>query len=193
LDETGDDYGLGAGLCEDAQDGSATKDACVDVERTLRELAQNACVGLERSGYFTYGYNFEDVGDCHASIYRNLTRRRVPYSENKKEGAVPREFVCARRARRICVETLKTGAFIPTKSETQRAGLTLRSMKTAEIQPGHSVVVTTGLRLLSFHGQRARITPRVLGPGNADEIRIHTTLLTHEDHGNDIVLVAFLI
>jgi hypothetical protein len=49
-DETGDDYGLGAGLCEDAQDGSVAEDAYVGVERTRQELAQNACVGLERSG-----------------------------------------------------------------------------------------------------------------------------------------------
>jgi dUTPase len=187
VDETGDDYGLGAGLCEDAQNGSVAKDAYVDVERTLTELARNACVGLARSGYFIYGYSFEDAEDCQASIYGNLARRRVPYSENRKEGAVPREFVRARRVGRICVETLKTGVFIPTKSETQRAGLTLRSMETAEIQPGHSAVATAGLRLLSFRAQRARITQSVLGPGNRDKIRICSTLLAREDHGADIV------
>jgi hypothetical protein len=77
IDETGDDFGLGAGMCEEAPDDPMVKDAHMDMERTLQELAQNACVGLERSGYFTYGYNFEDVEDCHASMYGNLTRRRV--------------------------------------------------------------------------------------------------------------------
>jgi hypothetical protein len=70
IDETGDDYGLGAGLCEKTPDGFIAKDAYVDMERTLQELARNACVGMERAGYFTYGYNFEDVEDCHASIWK---------------------------------------------------------------------------------------------------------------------------
>jgi hypothetical protein len=47
-------------------------------------------------------------------------------------------------------------------------------------------VVTTGLCLLSFRGHRARITQRVLSPGNKDKVRLRTTFLTHEDHGNDI-------
>jgi hypothetical protein len=110
VDETGDDYGLGAGVCEDAPDDSMVKDAHMDIERTLQELAQNACIGMDRNGYLTYGYIYEDVEDCHASIYGNLTSRRVPYSENKKEGAVPLEFVRARRAGHICVETLASGA-----------------------------------------------------------------------------------
>jgi hypothetical protein len=72
IDETGDDYGLGGGLCEEAPDGGPCADAYVDIERTLRELARNACVGEERSGYRSYGYDFEDVEDCHASIYGDL-------------------------------------------------------------------------------------------------------------------------
>jgi hypothetical protein len=98
IDETGDDYGLGAGMCAEAPDDPMVTDTRMDMERTLQELAQNACVGMERTGYFTYGYNYDDVEDCHASIYGNLIGRRAPYNENKREGAVPTEFVCARRA-----------------------------------------------------------------------------------------------
>jgi hypothetical protein len=154
IDETGDDYGLGVGVCEETPDDPMVEDARVDMERTLQELAQNACVGMERTGYFTYGCNYEDGGVCHASIYANFTSRRVPYSKREKEGAVPTESVRARRAGRISVETIASGAYPPTKSATQRAGLTLRSMELVEIQPGRSVSVATGLRLLSFRGQR---------------------------------------
>jgi hypothetical protein len=56
-----------------------------------------------------------------------LNERSLPYSENRKEGVVPKEFVRAPRLGRICVRTVKMGAFLPAKSETQRAGLTLRS------------------------------------------------------------------
>jgi hypothetical protein len=128
VDETGDDYGLGAGLSEDAVDGAAEKDAHVDMERTLHELAENACVGLERSGYFTYGYNFDDVEDCHAAIYGDLDRRRLPYSENRMEGAVPLEFVRIPRVGRISVSATKSGVSKPTMTETLRTGLSLRSM-----------------------------------------------------------------
>jgi hypothetical protein len=55
-------------------------------------------------------------------------------------------------------------------------------MEQVEIQQGHSVIVTTGLRLLSFRGQTGRIAQSVLGPGNREKIRIHTILYTHEDH-----------
>jgi hypothetical protein len=44
--------------------------------------------------------------------------------------------------------------------------------------------------LFSFRGQRARITKSVLGPGNADEIRIRATLLAREDYGDDIVFAV---
>jgi hypothetical protein len=174
IDETGGDYGLGAGMCEDAPDDAMVQDAYVDIERTLQELAQNACVGMERTVCFSYGYNFEDIADCHASMYGNLTSRRVPYSENKKEGVVPTEFAHARRVGHICVETSASGAYPPTKSETQRAGLTLRSMEQVGIQPGCSVNVTTGLRLLCFRGQRVRVAQSVLGPGDQEKIRIRT-------------------
>jgi hypothetical protein len=50
VDETGDDYGLGAGVCEEAPDDPMVKGADVDIEGTLQELAQNACVGMERTG-----------------------------------------------------------------------------------------------------------------------------------------------
>jgi hypothetical protein len=52
VDETGNDYGLGAGMCEEAPDGLVAKDAYVDVEKALQELARNAGVGVERDGYF---------------------------------------------------------------------------------------------------------------------------------------------
>jgi hypothetical protein len=114
IDEIGDDYGLGAGMCEEAPNSLMAKDAYMDMERTLQELGQNACVCMERNGYFTYGSNFEDVEGCHASIYGNLTSRRVACSENRKEGAVPTKFVCARRVGRICVET-NVGSIPPNK------------------------------------------------------------------------------
>jgi hypothetical protein len=118
VDETGDDYGLGAGISEDAVDGSLAKDACVDMERTFQELAQNACVGPERSGYFTYRCNFDDVEDSHAAIYGDLDKRRLPYSENRMEGAVPLEFVRIPRAGGISVPATSSGAPRPTKTET---------------------------------------------------------------------------
>jgi hypothetical protein len=74
IDETGDDYGLGAG---EAEDGPGAR-AYMDTERALQELARNACVGLERSGYYTYGYIYDDVGDCHAGIYGDLDHRHLP-------------------------------------------------------------------------------------------------------------------
>jgi hypothetical protein len=70
IDETGDDYGLGGGVCDEAPDGSPSADAYMDIERTLQELAQNACVGEERSGYYCYVYQFEDVEDCHETCVR---------------------------------------------------------------------------------------------------------------------------
>jgi hypothetical protein len=78
LDETGDEYGLGGGMCEEAPDGARSVDAYMDIERTLRELARNVCVGVEQSGFRSYGYDFDDVEDCHASIYGNLTERTLP-------------------------------------------------------------------------------------------------------------------
>jgi hypothetical protein len=50
VDETGDDCGLGAGGCADAKDGADAKDACVDIAKTLQDLAQNAMAGIEHSG-----------------------------------------------------------------------------------------------------------------------------------------------
>jgi hypothetical protein len=69
----------------------------MDMERTLHELAQNPCVGEERSGYYSYGYDFDDVQDCHVSTYGDLSERSLPYSENRKEGVVPKEFARAPR------------------------------------------------------------------------------------------------
>jgi dUTPase len=135
-------------------------------------------------------HDFDDVRDCHASIYGDLRERSLPYSENRKEGVVPKEFVRAPRLGRICVEAFKKGAFLPTKSETQRAGLTLRGQETAEIQQGHSVEVTAGLRLVSFIGKAIRVTQSVLGPGSQEKIRTHATLLTHEGHGCEIVFTV---
>jgi hypothetical protein len=171
IDETGDDYGLGAGLTEDAEDGEPEKHAYVDMERTLQELAQNACVGFERSGYFTYGYNFDDVEDCHAARYRDLDRRRLPYSENRTEGAVPLEFVRIPRVGRISISATGSGISKPTMTETLQAGLSLRSLETVTINQGESVILTTGLCLCSFRGGKVRSTQSVLGPGATGEIR----------------------
>jgi hypothetical protein len=182
IEETGDDYGLGAGVCEELPGDSRDKDACVDIERTLQDLAHFACCGEERNGHFTHGYDFDDVTDCRASIYGNLTGRRIPYNEDEEEGAVPTEFVRARRMGRLCV------ACAPTMTETHRSGLTPRSMEQVEIDAGRSVVVTTGLRLLSFRGQKVRVAQSVLGPGNRGKIRIRTALYAREDHGAMIVI-----
>jgi dUTPase len=86
------------------------------------------------------------------------------------------------------VETMSSSACAPTKSETQCAGQTLRSMEQVGIQQGRSVVVTTGLRLLTFRGQRVRVAQSALGPGNSEKIRIHKNLRTRDDHGSEIVL-----
>jgi dUTPase len=88
----------------------------------------------------------------------------------------------------LCVESMSSGACAPAKTETQHAGLTLRSVGQVEIQQGRSVVVTTGLRLLSFRGQRVRVAQSALGLGNRGETRIRPTLRTREDHGSEIVL-----
>jgi hypothetical protein len=73
LEETGDDYGLGGGVCDETPDDKHGTDAWMDIERTLQELAQNACVGEERSGFRSYGYDYDDVKDCHASMYGDLS------------------------------------------------------------------------------------------------------------------------
>jgi hypothetical protein len=127
------------------------------------------------------------VSDCRASIYGNLTGRRIPYSEGEKEGAVSTEYVRARHVGHLCVES-RSGAGPPTMIEAHRSGLTLRSMEQVEIDPGRSVVVTAGLRLLSFRGQKVRIAQSVLGPGNRGMIRIHTALYIREDHGKLIAI-----
>jgi hypothetical protein len=59
--EAGDDYAFG--VCEEPPDDCRDKDAYVDIERTLQELAQIACCGEEQKGYFTHGYDFDDVND----------------------------------------------------------------------------------------------------------------------------------
>jgi hypothetical protein len=63
IDEAGDDCGLGAGVCEEAPDDSRDKDAYMDIGRTLQELAQIACCGEERNGYFAHGCDLDDVTD----------------------------------------------------------------------------------------------------------------------------------
>jgi hypothetical protein len=187
IDETDDDYCLGAGVCEESPDDCRDKDAYVDIERTLQELAQIACCGEERNRFFTNGCDFDDVSDCRASIYGNLTGQRIPYSEDKKEGVVPTEFVRARRVGHLCVES-RSGAGPPTMIEAHRSGLILRSMEQVEIDPGRSVVVTAGLRLLSFRVRKVRIAQSVLGPGNRGKIRIHTAFYTREDQGKLIAI-----
>jgi hypothetical protein len=186
IEEAGDDYRLGAGVCEESQDAQG-KDAHVDIERTLQELAQIACCGEERNGYFTHGCDFDDVADCHASMCGNLTGRRIPYSEDMKEGSVPKEFVRARQMGNLCVGS-RSGANAPTMTEVHRSGPTLRSVGQVEIDLGRSVVATAGLRLLSFRGQEIRMAQSVLGPGNRGEMRVRTSLCTPEDHGAMIVI-----
>jgi dUTPase len=89
---------------------------------------------------------------------------------------------------------MSNDASIPTKSETQRAGLTLETIGSTEIQPGQSVTLSTGLLLSSFEGRQARIINSIQGPrGDRDKIRVMFEYLTHADYGNEIkvVLVNF--
>jgi hypothetical protein len=172
VDETGDDYGLGAGETEDGPE----KHAYMDMERTLQELAQNVCVGLERSGYHTYSCNYDDVGDCRAEIYGDLDRRHLPYSQNRTEGAVPMELIRVPRVGGISIPSTESGVLKPTMTETLRTGLTLKSIET----------ITTGLRLQSSRGRRIRSAQSVMGPGDKDMMRVRTSLLTREDRDADI-------
>jgi dUTPase len=77
--------------------------------------------------------------------------------------------------------------FLPTQSETQRTGLTLKGRETAVIQQCHSVEVAAGLHPISFLRSGIRVTQSASGPGKREKIRAHTTTLTREDHGAEIV------
>jgi hypothetical protein len=81
VEKSGDDYGLGAEECEDKNIGE-----------TLQELAQCAMAGVGRSGYLTYGCERDDVDECQSHIYGNLNRTTIPYSEDRTEGAIPRDL-----------------------------------------------------------------------------------------------------
>jgi hypothetical protein len=174
LKESGEDYGLGADECEEK-----------NIEKTLQELAQCAMAGVDRGGYLTYGYQHDDVDECQSRIYGNFNRTTIPHSEDRTEGAVPREFAGKPRVGHIRAQALADGASIPTKSETQRTGLTLATIDSVEIQPGQRVTLSTGLLLSSFDGRQAR--------NDIDKIRVLSTFLKHADCGNEIkvVLVNF--
>jgi dUTPase len=143
-------------------------------------------IGFERSGYYTYGYNYDDVGDCHAEIYGDLDRRHLPYSQNRTEGTVPMEVLRVPRVGRISIASTEVGIPKPTMTETLRTGLTLKSIETATIHQGESVTLASGLRLRSFRDDGIRSAQSVLGPGDTEMIHINTCLLTHEDHDADI-------
>ena len=141
--------------------------------------------GVDRGGYLTYGYEHDDVDECQSQIYGDLNRTTIPYSEDRTEGAIPREFLRKPRVGHVRVQALADGASIPTKSETQRTGLTLATIESVEIQPGQRVTLSTGLLLSSFDGRQIRINNSVRGPGNdINQIRILSHYLTHADHGN---------
>jgi hypothetical protein len=182
VDETGDDYGLGAGEAEN-EPGSH---AYMDIGRTLQELARSACVGVERSGYYTYGCNCDDVGDCHAEIYGDLDRQHLPYRQNRTEGTVPIEVLRLPRVGGKTITSTEVGIRKPMMTEILRTGLILKSNETATIQQGESTTLATGTRLRSCEGGRIRITQSALGPGNKEMIHVNTCLLTHEDHDADI-------
>jgi dUTPase len=158
----------------------------VDMERTLQELARNARVGLERSGYYTYGYNYDDVGDCHADICGDLDRRHLPYSQNRTEGAVSMEVIRMPRVGGISISSTEDGILKPAMTETLRTGLTLKSIETVTVHQGESVTLARGLRLQSFRGDRIRSAQSVLGPGDEEMIHVDTSLWTCEDHDADI-------
>jgi hypothetical protein len=140
----------------------------MDIERTLQELAQNACVGEELSGFYSYGYNCEDVDDYHASTYGDLLKDGQYHIVGTERRARSHRIVRAPRLGRISVEAINlggSGSFLPTHSETQRTGLTLKGRETVVIQQGHSVEVATGLRPISFLGSDIRVTQRSGQPG----------------------------
>ena len=91
--------------------------------------------GVGRGGYRTYGCEHDDVDECRSQIYGNLNRTTIPYSEDRTEGAMLGEFVRKPRVGHVRVQALADGASIPTKSETQRTGLTLATIESVEIQP----------------------------------------------------------
>jgi dUTPase len=143
--------------------------------------------GEERcGGYYTYGYDLDDVADCQSEIYGNLNYRTLPYSENRKEGAVPRDLLRKPRIRYLRVEILAENSSLLIKSETKRTGLTLTAIESTELQSGQSITLTTGLRLKSFEGRQARISESVLRPRNTEYIRIRPRRYAHSDHGRDI-------
>jgi hypothetical protein len=118
VEESGDDYSLGAAECEGygdlAQSAMAGEDlAQFDIGSTLLDLAQSAMAGEERCGYYTYGYDFDDVADCQSEIYGNFNCRTLPCSESRNEGVVPREFVRKPRIGYLRVETLAENARLP--------------------------------------------------------------------------------
>jgi dUTPase len=96
------------------------------------------------------------------------------------------EFERIPRVGRVSISSTESGVPEPTMTETLRIGLSLRSFETITIQQGESVILATDLRLQSFRGGRIRSTRSVLGPGDKEEIRVHTSLLTREDHDTDI-------
>jgi hypothetical protein len=91
LEETGDDCGLGGGVCVEAPDDTHGIDDYIDIEQTLHELPQSARVGEELRGLYSHGYTCEDVDDYHVVG----TERR-----ERSHG-----MVRVSRLGRICVET----------------------------------------------------------------------------------------
>jgi hypothetical protein len=76
VDESGDDYGLGAAECEDhgnpvqsALTGDGEDPTQFDIGSTLQDLAQSAMAGEEKCGYYTCGCDYDDVADCQFEIY----------------------------------------------------------------------------------------------------------------------------
>jgi hypothetical protein len=157
VEESGDDYGLGAAECEEhgnpVQTALAGEDLSqFDIGSTLQDFAQSAMAGEEKCGCDTYGCNYDDVADCQSEIFGNLNYRTLPYSGNRKEGAVPLEFLRETRIGCLRIVTLVGNASLPTKSETKRAGLRLKAIESTDIKPGQRRSLTIGLRLQSFDG-----------------------------------------
>jgi hypothetical protein len=63
-------------------------------------------------------------------------------------------------------------------------------METAEIQPRVLCYSDHRTPPTFFPWKRVRIAQSVLGPGNRENIRFHKTLLTRDDHGNNIVFIV---
>jgi hypothetical protein len=104
-------------------------DACTDMDRTVQELAPLPVLALSRAA---------PTGTTLTMSTRGIQR----YMET----SIGDDY-----------HIVRIGWRVPTMTETLRAGLSLRSMETMITNQGESVMLTSGLRLRSFHGELAAL------------------------------------